>query len=220
MKKLLILVSLIALVFSCTGCGKSEDTHNHSNESTQPPTNTATRNPNDKDESGMAGSNEGNTYTNTYLDLTFKAPDNWVFLDNSALSSLTGADTALSVKEAVDTLGASYAMMAIESSTEASVSIVYENLLITSGSLLTAQEYADSIIKQGVNQTSQSDLSGEGKLVIGENEYVKVVITTKDPNKPMLQTHYLRAIEDYMVHITTSIPASSAEAVNFVSMFE
>lgn len=219
MKKILALLFVAVLVISFGGCAKSNDTHNHSHSDTETATQNR-QNTNTSENDGFGSTAIENSYANTYLELSFEAPDPWYFFDKEALANFTGADPGLSAKEVADTLGAAYDMMAVENTKEASVSLVFENLIITAGSTLTAKEYVDSVIKQGLAQAAESTLESESEVTLGKHSYIKVVITISDTNKPMVQTHYLRAIDDYMVHITTSIPLSNCAEIDFESMFK
>lgn len=208
MKKSLLLLFIAVLLFFCTACGNAEQSQSDQ------------QNPTQSDTTPMTGEVENNTYTNDYLGLSFTAPDSFTFFGKDALASLVGADPELSVKEIADTNGAAYALMAVDHTKEASVTLVYENLNVTTGSTLSAQEYADSIIKQGLNQTDNSILQEETEIKLGEHTYYKIRILINDPNKPLFKTHYLRLVDNYMVQITTSVPTGFTTSFDFDSMFK
>jgi len=211
MKKFLVLLLITAMLL-LTACSKTDNTHEHSEDSAQ----TQATHP---DDSLMAGEVIGKTYKNDYLGLSFTAPDPWTFFGKDALASFIGADSQLSVKETADTLGAAYAMMAVDHTKEASVTLVYENLNITAGNTLSAQEYIEGVIKQGISQTSDSALQEESDFTIGEQSYIKVIVSVNDLNKPLTKIHYLRAVDNYMVHITASVPTAFLSEFDFDSMF-
>ena len=208
MKRIIALLFAATLIFSCAACNSSSDTEEtkSSDNNTEPAV-------------SIAGTTTDKAYTNDFADLTFKLPESWTFFDNAALASLSGADEELSVKEIADTKGAAYDMMALNPLLDASVSLVYENVTITSGKALTAREYLDNVVRPAVEQTSQSSLVEVFTVSFGGNDYIKYTIEIADLNNPLFQTHYIRDIDNYIVHITATIPQKRVDEVNFDSMF-
>ena len=142
-----------------------------------------------------------------------------VFFPKDALAGLNGANEFLSVAENANTIGAAYDMMAVDPTSNTSVSLVFENMEITAGADYTAQEYLDTVIKAGLEQTPDSTLSKEETVTLGGNSYIKVTIITSGQNTSMTQVHYLRDIDVYMVHITAKAPTSQAADTDFDAMF-
>lgn len=209
MKKLFTLLLIISTLLFCTGCNKPSDSNNANAD------NSPQLNPN----TSMEGVLQDNVYTNYYLNLKFEASESWVFFDRETLAGRTGADPQQSIKENADTDGAAYAMMAVNAPKNASVSLVYENLKITAGETLTAEEYIDSVIIPGLDLESQSFLDDITAISFGGNTYSRVSIVTENLNSTMIQTHYLRSIDDYMVHITATVPQQNESEFDFDSMF-
>ena len=228
MKKIFLIFLSLLVLLHAAGCSASTQLNHSDRDHTQSqdsPASTTAGTPSDNantDEGvttfAIEGETADNTYTNAHLGLTFTKPDSWAFFPKDALAGLTGADTTLSVAENANTNGAAYDMMALDPTKNTSVSLVFENLEITAGGKLSAQEYLDTVIKAGLQQTPESELTEEATITIGGNSYVKATIQTSDHNTPMTQIHYLRDMDVYMVHITATVPSSNVADVDFDAM--
>ena len=227
MKKLTVILAVIALILSFAACSKEKSTsehshdHNHGSEngSVVIQANTHTGYDESAPKLQAEGTTNENTYTNVYLGLTFTKPDSWSFFPKDALAGLTGAGVTVSVADAADSLGAAYDMMAVDYTTNSSVSLVFENLEVTAGSTMSAKDYVDNVIKTALETTPDSTLTEETEITIGESTYLKVTITNQSQNTTMVKTHYLRCVDKYMIHITATAPENVAATTDFDSMF-
>ena len=216
MKKLVSMMLILLVFCSFGGCAQKTNTNDGHNRSSADEVTTV-------DESvvtyNLSGEAKGDTYKNEYLGITFTKPKAWAYFPEDALVGLTGGNTELSVAENANTYGAAYDMMAVDYTTDTSVSIVFENLEVTSNSAFSAEEYLEDVIKVGVRQVEESTIAEETTVEIGGETYVKVVINTEDNNTPLTMIHYLRCVDVYMIHITATVPTDKADTVDFDAMF-
>lgn len=196
-KKILALIAAIMVVV-CAGCSQAHD-HNHEEiTTTTQPIKTYS----------VAGKINGNTYSNDFADLTFLKPAKWTFLEGDVLQSL-GGDSTVAIPD----------MAAVDGTTNTSVKLVFLNSITISGKSLTAKEYCDQTIKNAADEGDMSTVTAESEVTLGGNNYLKIVLETSDINNPMSITHYVRAIDYYIVDITASTPCANAAQTDFESMF-
>lgn len=210
MKQILLLFLSLLVVFTAVGCqSDKESIHNHKHDNisdnvhnlnssdTVPHTGNSDSIPNT-----ARGVVEGNTYTNNYISLKFTKPESWVYLD----------------KEAVRNNGDNYDMMVVNHTVGAGVFLAFEDLRITAGTVMTAKEYVENVIKAGISNTPYSTLTDQTELTIRGNTYTKVTISIEDPNTPITKYLYLREVDGFMVQLTASIPTAKSSEVDFDSM--
>ena len=200
MKKKLLAVLAAVLIIACAGCSQISDEHDHNHEepTTAQPIKTYT----------ITGKTDGNKYTNKFADLTFVKPDKWVFLKDDALAAL-GGNSSTAVCD----------MAAVEGTTDTSVTLVFTNSITISGDRLTAKQFCETNIKATVSEGDMSTVTAESEVTLGGNKYIKLVINTSDINHPMSITHYVRAIDYYIVDIVATTPVAKVSDTNFEAMF-
>ncbi len=164
------------------------------------------------------GTTEGNIYTSTTLGLTFEKPSKWVFAEEADLAYYSGllsggfGDFAATASENP----AVYDMYVNHKESGSTVSICYENLLITVGDTLSAEEYAD-IIKNAISENPDSTVTEEGEITLGGRNYSKLIIKTKSESESTLRTYYLTKVGNYMATIIATLPEGSS--IDIDSMF-
>ena len=196
-KKILALITAL-LVVACTGCAQSHD-HTHEETTTTEQVITSYV---------VTGTINGNTYKNDFAGLTFQKPAKWTFLEGDVLESL-GGDSTVAIPD----------MAAVDGTTNSSVKLVFINSITIAGEAITAKEYCDSTIKTASSESNMSTITAESEVTLGGNKYIKIVIETADLNNPMTITHYVRAIDYYIVDITATTPSAKVSDTNFESMF-
>ena len=196
-KKILALIAAV-LVIVCAGCTQDHDHDHDHEETTAQPVQTF----------NTAGTVSGNKYQNAFASITFVKPAKWTFLEGEALQSL-GGDSATAICD----------MAAVDGTTNSSVKLIFLNSITIAGKTLSAKEYCDQTIKAASSENDLSTVTAESEVTLCGNNYLKVVLETSDPNNPMTITHYVRAIDHYIVDITTKTPVAIAAQTNFESMF-
>ena len=198
MKKLFSVLLLAVVLVVFTGCAQAHDHNHEETTTTEQVIKTYV----------VTGSINGNTYTNDFAELTFKKPAAWTFLEGEALESL-GGDSSVAIPD----------MAAVDGTTNSSVKLVFLNSFTIAGEYITAKAYCDSTIKSAASEGDMSAIVAESEVTLGGNNYIKVVIEIADLNNPMTITHYVRAIDYYIVDITTKTPSAKVSDTNFESMF-
>ncbi len=154
------------------------------------------------------GVTRGNLYTSATLGLTFEKPSAWAFATEGDLAYYSGllsggfGDFAATAQE----IPAVYDMYASNKETGGTVSICYENLLITVGEPLSAKEYAD-IIKNAISENPDSTVTEEGEITLGARTYSKLVIkSAQGSSDAKVKTYYLTQVGNYMATIIVTLP--------------
>ncbi len=164
------------------------------------------------------GTTEGSIYTSTTLELTFEKPSDWSFAEEADLAYYSGllsggfGDFAAAASENP----AVYDMYADDKDSGTTVSICYENLLITVGDTLSAKEYA-GIIKNAISENPDSTVTHEGEITLGDRTYSKLTIKTTSETESTLRTYYLTQVGNYMATIIATTPEGSG--IDTDSMF-
>lgn len=77
-RRIISLLLVLAMVFAMAGCGnKTENKENKEQ-------------PKEQEKTFSLGTIDGNVYTNDFAGFSFKADDDWVFLDDEEIADLTG----------------------------------------------------------------------------------------------------------------------------------
>lgn len=143
------------------------------------------------------GKINGNTYTNSFLGLTFTKPSSWVFGKDSDLATMSGlqlSDMSKDVGVLMQTNQAFFDMMCATSTGDSNIIIGYESLTVTNAEDITVEEYFNNMkslsessgISYKYGEIKKDTLGGETfysmsastKVVV--DIYQKTYITKKD----------------------------------------
>lgn len=232
MKKILSALLVGLLIFSCTAaCNNTknttspteEHTHTHTTapETTEATETTPVATETPTEETTVLntplvlskGAYSENKYINNILNLSFTLPTGWMFYEDADLCSLSGIspDAYADFETAAKNNPAVYDMYAIYNAGEASVSLCYENLLLTTGSLLSEKEYLD-VITSAVSGAGVSEIVNNGTINFCGETYESATITSGDGAIKTQKTYYLKAADNYMITLiittTPSVPES------------
>lgn len=164
-------------------------------------------------------SEDGKTYTNDFLGVSFTLPEGWEFADQDYIDNIMNAGAEYTGAD-VSELSSIYDMMAVNSADNTNITVMFENLTLTPGAgSMTAEEYAGTLSEQ---LTSFEEFAYEAselttKKLAGEDY---VVLNTAVPDYGTYQDYYIRRIGDYMAAILFSggnSPASDGLDVLFTA---
>lgn len=156
----------------------------------------------------------GDTYTNTYADITFNKPSSWAYYSDDELATLMGTTSekmSLDLEEILDSTGSFYDMMAVDSATGTNVIVMFENLAASNSVGISASDYIDNVFAM----LSAAGYSfGEEKTVyIGGQSYCSAMASTTQYGVAMNQVYYIRIIGNYAVGIISTLIDTSPETV-------
>ena len=152
MKKLIALLLALVMVLSFAACSKGEPAPDNSgNKSSQNEESSSEgeseSKSNEEKLDHIRGSVDGLTYTNTAAEITFAAPEGWVFFNDdeiAALYNLTSEELlSEETAEILENTDMVYDMYCQNASTGASVNINFENLGLIYGTVLSEESYLE-----------------------------------------------------------------------------
>lgn len=233
MKKLLSIITVVFLVLSCTACGNnteapSDADHDHphthaSEEVTTTPSTAPVTEPATHSQNTFTGLERGITtnteYKNSSLNLTFDLPDGWAFYPDTELCSLCGLtyEAFSDFETAIENNPAVYDMYAVYKEKDASVSICFENLLLTTGSPMSAREYLD-ILTNAVEGAGVSEIEDNGSVDFCSGVYESATIISGYDDVKSRKTYFLTAVDNYMVTIIITTKSEITES-QLIDMF-
>ena len=185
MKKILCAILALAMMLCFTGCDLAalldEDT------TTAP------------EETGVefsTGEINGNVYTNEFANITYTAPDGWVFASDDEIADVAG--------EAVDSEGTAYGMLAMSSDQLNNVQVVFEDTAVT-GNRMKPDGYLTILSSQLGTVYEQMggtyEVSEVKTVKIGAEEYSYIDISVNISGVILEQGYACRKIDDQMVSI-------------------
>jgi hypothetical protein len=174
MKKLIALLLALTMVLALAACGGEKKDKDHEPEKNTKPTTEATAEPTTEPtveptteptvapttepatepatepqvEETLQGIQDGNTYTNSLLGLTFTAPEGWGLADNSQLAQILGmsadALTPENFQRTLDTAGVAMILYAASADGLVNVNVVLENLARSNAQDITEEQYVQA----------------------------------------------------------------------------
>ena len=150
----------------------------------------------------------GNVYTNDFADITITKPSDWVFAnDEEIAATLNAGQAALDLnflEEALTNAASVYDMYAYDDYGN-SIMICYENTMLTAGSTITAEKYAESFVDnmESVANPSYTYVSTED-VTFGHTDYVKVVLAGNTSGIEFQQAAYITVVDNYAISIITT----------------
>jgi hypothetical protein len=152
-----------------------------------------------------------NVYASEYANLMFSAPEDWQYASYEEMAEIMGVgldvlqDSDQKVNQKLLELKVIYDMMAVNSTTGSSVSVLYENLALSLGGLrMTEEEYLD-ICQENLEsiQELEYEFSGVTELQIGTDTYKAFIAEL--PDIGVRQYYCARKVDKYMLCIIISI---------------
>ncbi len=111
------------------------------------------------------GSWDGNTFHNETTGITFQCPESWTIYSNEELAQNLGIDASLFTEEGAKELASAAVFadfMAIDTATGNNISLMYENLDVTSPLVdVSLEEYADIVYAQAAGSSDATYTEGE-----------------------------------------------------------
>lgn len=165
------------------------------------------------------GTWEGNTFTNSFADLTFEMPDGWVAATDEEIASLMGVgvevlkDSGKNYNKTLLEMQNIYDMMAQDPTTGSNLMLMFENLSFAiGGTKVTEAEYADIVLSQ-LKETGMYTTFGEVKTeTIGKHTYT--VFSAANPDFQLSQDYLVRKEGSYMIGmVITAVGDADAESI-------
>ena len=186
MKRWLALLLSFALMVSLAACGDDKGSSSDENSNSgaiisteDPSSETSSENEDsslpesseDEESTGedtfayAVGSWDGNTFKNETTGITFQCPEGWTIYSNEELAQNLGIDAALFTEEGADALASAAVFadfMVIDTTTGNNISLMYENLDVTSPlAAVSLEEYADIVYAQATASSDATYTEGE-----------------------------------------------------------
>lgn len=159
MKKLLSALLLLVLVFSLTACSKNKG----------------------EDALPTHGTTEGRTYTNSFANITFTAPEGWAFMgDPELLANTDNTDSEITdeiLQNIFDEVGLAYDMTAYSDELRTSVGLVFANTEHEELNSLSVKDLISEMIAQ-IGLDTSGGITEETVEICG-NPYLRLCLTTK-----------------------------------------
>lgn len=156
------------------------------------------------------GKVEGNTYINSYADFIFKAPENWVYASDKEIAEMMGvglesfAGPASDFAKALVQNKAVYDMLALDSNTGSSVTVMYQKLTLTAGGALFSEDefLQASKIAFAASQSSYTFGDFKDETVSGDSYRV---LTAELSEQGLKQYIYARKMDKYMLSFIVTV---------------
>lgn len=157
------------------------------------------------------GTIEGNSYTSDYAEISFSAPDDWVYATDEEIAKIMGlsadmfAEAGLEFDREALKKSSIYDTMVQNPATGSNIVVLYENLLLITGETkMTEEQYIDNVINQF--ETAQiykcvfSDIKDES---LCGNQYKMLRVEMPDYNA--FQYFLTRKVDKYMLSVIISV---------------
>lgn len=154
------------------------------------------------------GSWEGTTYHNEFAQLTFNLPSDWESTPPEDIPEKIG----ISEEQLKAQPSASFAMLAINPTNYAAVTLSFENLgMVFGGSKITVEDYSD-ILKSVVSQSHDYKFEDLYEKELGGNIYT--VLECNLPEYGLGLHYYLRKVDNIIVCLSLNYaPNDSIEEI-------
>lgn len=200
MKKILSVLVVLALLVSFSACGMQD---------------IATSIGEQKNKAVTHGVIEGDRFTSEYADLTFTKPSDWTYSSDDEIAELMNLSAEVldqnAFEEAATTMVTVYDMMATNSVTGDNISVVYENLKLTSNASISEAAYFDAFEEQYTTQSAFEVTVGErAEVKLGKHTYTRAAFTTNYSGIQMRQYMYARKIDNHMHLIVITLMQDTA----------
>lgn len=213
MKKVIALVLVVMMAFSCTGCADFMKGFEAGMKE-------AAAEANKEVSRGVINEN---VYSSEYSGLTFTKPDSWVYSTDEEIADLMGVaiddmTDASEFSKAVAEMSSIYDMMVVDNYTGNNISIMYENLKISNGSDMTENAYIDALKEQlAVNNMGYEIQENADTVSLSGNTYQRMTTAISYEGIQMQQYYYVRNINSFMnvviVTIVDGTPVADIEAM-------
>lgn len=158
----------------------------------------------------------GDTYTNTFADITFDKPSSWSYYSDEELATLMGITSEqmnVDFEQLLESTGSVYDMMAVDSATGTNVMVMFENLASSGSTGISESEYFDNV-KTMLNYTGMGYTFGSEKTVyMGGQKYLSMMASSTQYGTAMDQVYYIRIVGNYVVGIIATLVNTPAETV-------
>ncbi len=152
----------------------------------------------------------GGTYTNDFAGLSCTLDENWMFFDEAQLAELNGLTLEMfddeAIRQAMEDSGAVYDMYAARLDGMGSINIIFENLGLLYGSVLSEADYAQLAtqnLEPSLASAGFSDLSCEIVTVdFCGSEHTAIRIEGILQEIPIYEILVLQKVGNYMMNIT------------------
>ncbi len=210
MKKIFAFILVMAILFALAACGSDKNENKGSlfgdnGGSAAVPTVKLSR-----------GFIIGDTYTNTFADITFNKPSSWSYYSDEELAALMGTTSEqmnIDFEQLLEATGSVYDMMAVDSATGTNVMVMFENLAASGSTGISEQDYVDNL-KAMLNYTGMGyTFGGEKTVYIGGQKYLSTMVSSTQYGVSMDQIYYIRIVGNYAVGIISTLINTPAETV-------
>lgn len=154
---------------------------------------------------------DGDTFINTYTDITFRLPEGWVASTNEELAAIMGVDaellqdSGLQFDEKLLELQNVYDMMAHETATGSNVIVMYENLALTAGGTSFGEQDYLELLKSQITaeEIMNYQLGDVYDQEIGGNRFAVLPVEASDMG--VSQYHCVRKSDKCMVYLILTV---------------
>lgn len=156
------------------------------------------------------GKIEGSNYTNSFADLTFKAPENWVYASDKEIAEMMGVGIETLTGPASDFAKAIlqkqviYDMLAQNSKTGSNVVVMYQNLALTVGGTLLTEDAFLAATKVTLSASQSSYTFGDIKDETVSGDSYRV-LTAELSAQGLKQYIYARKMDKYMLSFIVTV---------------
>lgn len=186
MKRLFSMLLTLLLIFAFAGCKdeRGEDTA-----------------------SIQRGTIKGNIYSSKTTGLKFTKPDNWRYLTDSELAqALSISEEVLSKKEFAKSLE-EYPnlmdMMIMDDATGLNMTVGYENLPVTMGTVVSEKEYMDAM-SEFIATMGNVQIGNSETVNLSGKDYLHTEFSVEIDGTTMVTQYYIRLIDKYMSVISVA----------------
>ncbi len=225
MKKLLAILMCAMLLFTLAACGGG-DNNGDGNDSGINANNGGALSENLGDSSDTneepvkisRGTITGDAYANEFLGITFTKPSEWNYLSDAEIAdTINIGQDALDfgdIEKALAEKATVYDMAAMDNLYGNSVMVCYENTLVSGGSEISADDYADILRTNLENQTALDyTFESEGKAFLGNTEFVRCVFSAETNGVTLKQAYYVKTMGKYAVTVITTMTNTDIAAI-------
>ncbi len=184
MKKIVLLLLAVTMVFAFAGCQKTELTR---------------------------GTFDGSIYKNDLMHFEFEKPESWVYSTDEEIAATLNVGVEYlgkdSFKNALKNNPSVYDMMVVDTITRTNINVGYENLAKTLSSNITVEQYIEAL-KQQLADVSAMKVTFPDKydtVTLGKTEFTRVVCDVTASGASMTQVYYLHKMDGYMGFIIVTL---------------
>lgn len=212
MKRIIVLILSALVMFSFTSCNLMEKAEQAVVDIAKENGTEITR-----------GTVEGNVYTSQFSGITVTAPENWEYMSNDELVTLTnesvGEVDASSIVKSLAELAIVFDMVVQDPEYGTNIMIMYENYSVIGETSSIEERVGDITDEISEESGGNYEMLTDETVTLGGESYRKLEFRYESEGIALGQAYYVRMIDDVVLSVVATYADGFATSAEIESMF-